>query len=163
MSRKEIKFKKSIIIVAVLILFAGNSLARNIEKLNLKYKMEYAQPIIVFENDEPIEITNENNQGTYQFKVKNYNEQQKLTDVNMNYYIEILDNNNELLEYKLYLNNEEVELKNKRTEIIEIQKENEEEHLYKLEILYKKENANPETKTQQEIKIKFHAEQEGET
>ena len=161
MTKNKKKLLNSIIILSIfIVLFSGCALAKNMEKIDLKYKMEYAQPIIDFEGGEPLEITNENNQGTYQFKVKNYNEQQKLTDLDLNYYIEILDNNNELFEYKLYLNNEEIEFKNKRTGTIKLQKENEEEHLYKLEILYKKENVNTETKIQQEIKIKIHAEQE---
>lgn len=167
MKKEKIKFKIKkicknclIFIFTMIILFSGYSLAKYIDEVYVKYTMQYAEPILVIENDEIIQITTDNNYGIYQFQVRNYNKEEKITDVDLSYYIEILDNNKNI-EYTMYLNNEQIKLENKKTEIMQLSKEKQEEQFYKIEIFCNLENLNLEKNSAQDVKIKVHAEQEG--
>lgn len=151
----------SIIIAIILILFfSGFSMGKGYSKNDINGVAEIAKPIIQVENGSSIEINNKNAEGVYEFKVKNYNEQEQTTEVDMEYYIEILNNlENVGIEIKLFKNDEEIEIKENRTEKFILTKDGKQQDNYKLEIKYN--NTDMEDIVEQ-LQIKVHSEQKQE-
>ncbi len=87
---KGSKLLTTILIIAIIsvLLFCGYSMGKSIEEFIIKSKAEIAEPILVVENNSSIDITALNNTGTYTFKVKNYNEENQVTQTDLKYYDE---------------------------------------------------------------------------
>lgn len=152
-----------IIVIVVLFFFSGFSMGKGFSKKDVNGNTEIAKPILEVENGSSLEINNNNNKGIYEFKVKNYNEQGEKTDVDLEYYIEILNYlENSGLELKLFKDEQEIPINENRTEIFLLTKDGIKEDNYKLEITYDKEkNTNMEDIFNQ-IQIKVHSEQKQE-
>ena len=82
------------------------------------------------ENGSIIDITSAKNTGCYNFKVKNYNEEGKITQVDLIYNIEILSKTDESIIYKLYKNDEEVKLIKNKTQDFLLTNEKKQEESY---------------------------------
>jgi len=150
--RREITLM--IIVFMVLILFSmKNSQAKALSVSNIDIYGTIAEPIIVMESSESLKITNTNNSGVYNFKVKNYNEKGKITDVEVKYYIEILGNKNDDIFIKLKKEENDIEINNGKSQIFSMGKDNKEEHNYNLEIVYDKTKMNKEILQDIQIKI----------
>ena len=98
---KEKNKKREIIlaiVIGIIMLFflSGFSMGKEMNRTKIETTGKIAVPILKVENEEPIEITNKGQTGTYNFKVKNYNENNETTDVDMEYQIEILGKNNDI-------------------------------------------------------------------
>lgn len=88
--------------------------------------------------------------------MKNYNENEETTDVDMEYQIEILEKTNDM-EMKIYKDEKEINLIDNQTEKFTLNKEKMQEDNYRLEI---KANQNSTaSEIIQEIQIKVHSEQ----
>ena len=134
-------------------------MAKTMEEFIIKGKAEIAQPIFIVENNPSIDITAINNYGIYTFKVKNYNEQNKITETDLKYYIEILSNTDNSINIELYQNENKINLTNNKTEYIEISKDKKEEREYKIKITYDKNKSNTINDIMEKIQVKVHTEQ----
>ena len=118
-----------------------------------------AEPILVIENNPQLDITASQNTGTYIFKVKNYNNQ-KQTEIDLKYYIQVISDLDKSIELKLYENGKQIKFENNKTDYIKISKDSKKENEYKLEITYNKDKSVSVNDIIQQIQVKVHTEQE---
>lgn len=146
------------IVISIMMIFflSGFSMGKEVNRTKIETTGKIAVPILKVENEEPIEITNKGQTGTYNFKVKNYNENEETTDVDMEYQIEILGKTDDT-QMKIYKDEKEINLIDNQTERFTLSKEKMQEDNYRLEI---KANQNSTaSEIIQEIQIKVHSEQ----
>lgn len=160
---KNFKICTSIIItiMVLLLFFSGYTLAKNIEEKLINAKTQIAEPILIIENNPSVDVTANNNYGVYKFKVKNYNKSNKITDVDLKYNIEILSDKDfdSSISFKLFENDKEVKLNNRKSEYMQISKNNKDERIYKLEIIYDKNKTISVSDIIQKVQVKIHSEQ----
>ena len=147
-----------IIFIIILLLFSGYSMARVLEEVIVKGRAEIAEPILIVENNPSIDITAEKNYGEYTFKIKNYDEN-NLTQTDLKYYIEILSNNDSAVKFELYQGESKIDLKDNKTEYIQISKDTKEEREYKIKIKYDKNVNTSINDILEKIQVKVHTEQ----
>lgn len=147
------------IFIIFLLLFTGYTFAKNIGDTIINAKSKIAEPILIIENNPSIDITATDNYGNYSFKIKNYNDNGQLSDVDMQYYIEILSNLDETIEYKIYENEKEIKLKNNKTDFLKILKSSKSEKNYRIEFTYNKDSSLKMEDIIQKVQIKVHSEQ----
>lgn len=158
MNKKIIKLKnKKIAIIFIIILFitffiTGTVFAKYVSKITGKGMAYIAKPIVelVGNNTLNLDISKENSK--YYFEVKNYNEQNEITEVKMEYYIEIQIDNPENIKYEIYKINEnkseKIEMKNEKSRKFTLRVKEKQIDKYCIEI------NNKETKEcQMQIKI----------
>ena len=109
--------------------------------------------MIIIENDEIININSIDNK-IYNFKIKNYNNEEKISKLDIEYYIKIIVSENVFI--KVYKNNQEIKFKNGTTERFLLSKNLKQEDVYKIEILF---SENSEQEIFDEIKMKIYYEQ----
>ena len=143
-----------IIILTVILLLSGYAMAKTIEEVLIKTNMQIAEPIFTIENMPSIDITAEKNYGIYNFKIKNYNEKEQITETDLQYYIEILGNIDNSINIELYQNENQIKLKNNK-----ISKDKKEEREYKIKILYEKNKNDNINDILENIQVKIHTEQ----
>ncbi len=148
-----------IIMITILLFFSGYSLGKSYQSTKIIANGQIAKPILVVENNPAIEINGQNEKEFYNFKIKNSAKNGEITQVDLEYYIEILTQKEESISFKLYKDNQEIALTNNRTNNIEIPKGQLEEHNYKLEIIYDKSKNHSIDDIMQDIQIKVHSEQ----
>ncbi len=146
-----------IISIVIIFFFSGFSIGKSLNKTNVNINGEIAKPILKVENDKEIYLTKTNEKGVYNFKVKNFDDQDKITQIELEYYVEILSQINKNLNFKIYKNDEEINVNNNKTDKFIMPKNKKQEDIYKIEIQCK-ENSNIE-EIIQEIQIKVHSEQ----
>lgn len=163
---KERKRKKQpkiaigvLITICICLLFARYTFAKNIENILIKIKGEIAEPILIIENDPSINITALNNEGIYNFKIKNYNNENKITDIKLRYSIEILASVDKSIEIDLYQNENKIELNNNRTDYIEFSNKKREENSYQIKLRYEKEKSESISEIMEKVQVKVHTEQ----
>ena len=158
---KKIKYITLLIIIfmVILLFLCSISLAKNIEGVIINSGTQVAEPILIIENNPSIDITATKNHGLYSFKVKNYDNQNKISDVDMKYYIQILSNTDESIEFKLYQDNKQINLKDNKTDYIKMSKEEMISREYKIEITYDKNKNISVNDIIQKIQVKIHSEQ----
>ena len=160
---KNIKEKRrEITLIAVTLMvmtlfFTGYSLGKGFGETKIEANGKIAEPILIVENNPPVTITTTNNSGWYDFKVKNYDETGKITDVSLNYTIEILSTIGESVSFKMYKNDQEIALENQKTEEFILTNQEEQEDLYRLEIQY--DTSMNSQDILENIQIKVHSEQ----
>lgn len=146
-------------IMVLLLFFSGYSMGKEYSSTNLETNAKIAEPILVVENSPMIEIDGTKQREYQDFKVKNYRENGEITQIELQYYIEILSQTEETISFKLYKDNQEIPLENNKTTIMKLEKENIQEDCYQLEIVYDK-TKNKDTKDIiQDVQIKVHSEQ----
>ena len=147
-----------IIFSIVLIFFFSNaSIGKETSKTKIETKAEIARPIIEIENSEMVDITNSKNEGIYEFKIKNYDKTGNITEVDMEYNIEILSEEDKNLTFKIYKEDKEIEINGNKTKSYLLSKDKKQEDNYKIEIIYEKDRINYEVAN--EIKMKVLSEQ----
>lgn len=151
---------KIILILFLIILFltTGYAFAKNMSQIMLNSKTEVAEPILIVENDSCIEISSPNKRGVYNFKIKNYDENDKITDVNLQYKIEI-KSKSEDLRFKLYEKTDEIKLTNNQTDYISISNNKKEERQYSLTIYYDENDVEKVEDIIDQVQLKIHSEQ----
>lgn len=159
-NKKELKIITYITILAIIIILflTGYSIGKTISETYIQTNTEIAKPILNLITTEEIKITAENNIGEYPFKILNYKENQ-ISEVPINYTIEIIANTDESINYELYKDGEKILLNNKKTEQIEINANEKEEHNYILKIKYDKTKTDTIYDIIEKIQIKVHSEQ----
>lgn len=151
---------KIILILFLIILFltTGYAFAKNMAQIMINSKTEVAEPILIVENDSCIEISSPNKRGVYNFKIKNYDENDKITDVNLQYKIEI-KSKSEDLRFKLYEKTDEIKLTNNQTDYISISNNKKEERQYSLTIYYDENDVEKVEDIIDQVQLKIHSEQ----
>ena len=109
--------------------------------------------MILIENDETININSINNK-TYNFKIKNYNNEGKVSKLNIEYYLNISSIKDVLL--KVYKNNQEIKLNNGNTDKYSLNNNIKQEDVYKIEIVFLDDSAK---EIFEEINMKIYFEQ----
>ena len=163
---KKIKISKekkiAFIIISVLVIitmFSGISLGKTIHNNYIKSNTQIAKPNLEVEKNSEIQITEDKKEGEYIFKVKNYNTQDEVSEVDLKYYVEILENNKDTcLKYELYKENENIEIKDNKTMEFKLNKDEKKEDIYVLKIYYDS-NKNNLGDIIKDIQIKVHSEQ----
>lgn len=150
-----------IVFFVMLLFLTGYSLGKGFTKIEVNGNTKIAKPIIEVENASTLELNNENSEGVYEFKVRNYNSNGEITDVNLEYYIEILNDldDNNAIKIKLLKNDEEIAINDNKTEKFYLEKEEMQEDVYKMEISYDKTENISMKDIMELIQIKVHSEQ----
>ncbi len=168
MRKIKIRNLKSItyitIIFIVLILFlTGASFGKSINTILIKYKGDIAKPILEVRSDPALDIIDTKTEGIYNFYVRNYDENGKISDVKVKYMLEIKDNIHSKLKntisYELYKNNQKIEMLNNVTNMMEIPNNKLQEDKYQLKIKYDKNASRYMKDILDKIQIKIHSEQ----
>ena len=123
-------------------------------------KAQIVEPILIVENNPAIDITETKNYGEYIFKIKNYNDQGKLSECDLKYYIELLTKLDNSINIELYQGENKIELHNNKTEFMKIEKNQKEDREYKIKVTYDNENTEVGNDILEKIQIKVHTEQE---
>lgn len=162
-NKKEKSFRTTtiilIILMIILLLFSGYSMAKTIEEIIIKANAQVAEPIFIIENDPSVDITAVNNNGIYTFKIKNYNEEDKITETDLKYYIEVLSNLDSSISIEIYQNGNKINFENNKTEYMTISKDKKEEIEYKIKITYDKDKSTNINDIIEKIQVKVHTEQ----
>lgn len=159
MSNKNYILLFLLFIILIIFLFSKNSLGKQMSNTKINTNSEIAKPILIVENNPAIDITNRNNKGYYDFKIKNYNELDEINEIELRYNIEILNEENKAITFKLYKGEEELLLEKNKTKDMIIKKNEKQEENYKLEITYDKNLVNSLEDIIQSVQIKVHSEQ----
>jgi len=158
---KKVNKLKLILIASILFLisFTSYCMAKYQVSSNIVEGNKVAMPILKFEGSEAIQIDSINTSGKYRFSIKNYDDK-NVSDVSQNYIIEIKSNTNKEIEFKLYRDNKEVGIENKKTKEIHIENSKKIVHEYELEINYLKDRDTSETDIVEDVYINVHSVQE---
>ncbi len=162
-NRKKLLLVIIIITVLAILFLSGFSLGKAYSKTDIQGISKIAEPILDVENGSKIQINNKNTEGNYEFKVKNFKQDDNrtiLTDVGMNYYIEVLNTPHEAIELELYRGDEKIDLVQNKTKTFFMSKDIEQEDSYIMKIKYNKNLNKSMSDIMQELQIKVHAEQE---
>lgn len=162
-NRKKLLLSIIIITVLAILFLSGFSLGKAYSKTDIQGISQIAEPILNVENGSKIQISNKNTEGNYEFKVKNFKQDDNgttLTDVEMNYYIEVLNTPHEAIELELYRGDEKIDLIQNKTKTFFMPKDIEKEDSYVMKIKYNKNLNKSMSDIMQELQIKVHAEQE---
>ncbi len=158
--KRNYKFLITILIILIIsLLFVGYTFAKSMESVMIRATSQIAEPILVVENNPSLDITAINNEGTYNFTIKNYNENDKTTDVKLRYYIEVLSNVDESVNIKLYEDENEIELNDNKTEYIEVSNKEKEEKQYQIKVKYDQSESESVSEIMEKIQVKIHTEQ----
>lgn len=149
-----------ILSIIVIIMLCGYSMAKCIDEYIIKGRMKIAEPILEIENNPIINITESQKYGEYIFKIRNYNNKEKITETDLKYYIEISPKLDNSINLELYQNEDEIKLTDNKTEYIKISKDQKEEREYKIKITYDKNNTAEVGDILEQIQVKVHTEQE---
>lgn len=145
--------------IVLILFFAGFSIGKEIANTKIEVDAQIAEPILEIENNPSISITANQNKGKYDFIIKNYNKDNKITEVELDYTIEIISKLDEGFSIKIYKDGEELQLENQKTQILQLGKKQKEEHNYQLEIIYDKEKSISIQDIIEDLQIKVHSEQ----
>ena len=148
-----------ITIMVMILFFSGCSIGKAISSTQIKSNGAVAKPILVVENNPEINITSKQKEGNYTFYVKNYNEVGEITQVDMKYYVQILNKEDDAISIKLLKNNKEISIENNQTEEFTLKKQEMQQDEYKIQIKYDKEKSTSIEDIMQKIEIKVHSEQ----
>lgn len=156
--KQEILIICSILIIGITF-FSGVSVGKAVYNTKIKNNTQIAKPVLEVEKGSEIIITEDNKKGEYTFTVKNYNQAEEISQVDLTYYIEILENElDDSIQYELYKDNEQLQLKENRTEEMTFHKDLKEEQQYILKVTYD-DSKNTIEDIMQDIQIKVHSEQ----
>lgn len=162
-SQKNHKRTVILILLCILIIvlfFSGYSMGKEYSNTIVETKARIAKPILIVENSPVVELNGKKQREYYDFKVKNYQENEEITGVDLTYNIEILSPKEKAISFKLYKDMQEIPLKNNKTDNMKLQKDNKQEDCYQLAIIYDKTQNYSINDILQDVQIKVHSEQE---
>lgn len=147
MKNKIINFAKNIIVKKILLfiiiilaffcnVFNSYVWAKYSTQFIINASAQIAKPIVKIEGEETKEITVLAPHASYLFSVKNYNEQEKINEVKMKYYMEFISEKIQFLEIHLYKGEEEILLTDYKTEQIELNIGEKQEDEYCLDVKF---------------------------
>ena len=132
------------------------SLGKYFNKTKINVNSGVAIPIIKLEGEQKLIINNNQENKVYNLAVKNYDENEQITQVELEYYIEIISKKNDDINFKIYKEEKELNINNNKTEKFLLTKENKQRDNYKIEILLNKKISED---ILQNVEIKVYSEQ----
>lgn len=159
---KTKKREMTLVLVSIMVLtlfFSGCTMGKEFSSTNIVANTKIAEPILIVENSPLIEVSGKKQKEYYDFKVKNYKENGQVTQIDLEYNIEILSPKEEAISFKLYKDKQEMLLDDNKTSNIKLKKEIEQEDFYQLEIIYDKNKNHSNHDIIQDVQIKVHSEQ----
>ena len=157
---KKVKKKISLVLIIsiISILFlSGFSIGKAISKNDIKSNGKIAEPVLIVEKANELQISNVNNKGIYEFIIKNYKDNGKISDVKMKYEIELLLKDKNNIDIKIFKNNEEINIKDNKTEKYYLINNQKQEERFRIEIRCNTTNNIKEI--YDNLQIKVHSEQ----
>lgn len=145
-----------VIIIFILLMFR-NSFASFFSKITGNSSTEVAEPIFIMENTEKKLLNDENTEVEYYFNIKNFNSNGNRSENDLKYYIEIQPIVDPSITFTLYKDGTIVTLNNQKTDYIELTKDNDVTHSYKLKVKYEREKTNSTIDIKENIYIKAYA------
>ncbi len=159
---KQLTYIVTISMVIVLF-FTGYSIGKTINQTTIKGEAAFAQPVLEVLSDSDIKITDAQSEGECSFVVRNYNKDNKKTEVGLQYTVQIIDtlspNLKNTIQYELYKNGNIVELKNGLTSKMEMTNQKNQEDTYTLKIKYDKNQSLEMGDILDKVQIQVHSEQ----
>lgn len=153
--KKEI-IKIILVAFALTIILSTISLGKYFNKTKINVNSGGAIPIIKLEGEQKLIINNNQGNKVYNLAVKNYDENEQITQVELEYYIEIISKKNDDINFKIYKEEKELNINNNKTEKFLLTKENKQQDNYKIEILLNKKISED---ILQNVEIKVYSEQ----
>lgn len=153
--KKEI-IKIILVAFALTIILSTISLGKYFNKTKINVNSGVAIHIIKLEGEQKLIINNNQENKVYNLAVKNYDENEQITQVELEYYIEIISKKNDDINFKIYKEEKELNINNNKTEKFLLTKENKQQDNYKIEILLNKKISED---ILQNIEIKVYSEQ----
>lgn len=153
--KKEI-IKIIVVAFVLTIILSTISLGKYFNKTKINVNSGVAIPIIKLEGEQKLIINNNQENKVYNLAVKNYDENEQITQVELKYYIEIISKKNDDINFKIYKEEKELNINNNKTEKFLLTKENKQQDNYKIEILLNKKISED---ILQNIEIKVYSEQ----
>lgn len=153
--KKEI-IKIIVVAFVLTIILSTISLGKYFNKTKINVNSGVAIPIIKLEGEQKLIINNNQENKEYNLAVKNYDENEQITQVELEYYIEIISKKNDDINFKIYKEEKELNIINNKTEKFLLTKENKQQDNYKIEILLNKKISED---ILQNIEIKVYSEQ----
>ena len=153
--KKEI-IKIIVVAFVLTIILSTISLGKYFNKTKINVNSGVAIPIIKLEGEQKLIINNNQENKVYNLAVKNYDENEQITQVELEYYIEIISKKNDYINFKIYKEEKELNIINNKTEKFLLTKENKQQDNYKIEILLNKKISED---ILQNIEIKVYSEQ----
>lgn len=153
--KKEI-IKIIVVAFVLTIILSTISLGKYFNKTKINVNSGVAIPIIKLEGEQKLIINNNQGNKVYNLAVKNYDENEQITQVELEYYIEIISKKNDDINFKIYKEEKELNINNNKTEKFLLTKENKQQDNYKIEILLNKKISED---ILQNIEIKVYSEQ----
>ena len=135
--KKEI-IKIIVVAFVLTIILSTISLGKYFNKTKINVNSGVAIPIIKLEGEQKLIINNNQENKVYNLAVKNYDENEQITQVELEYYIEIISKKNDDINFKIYKEEKELNINNNKTEKFLLTKENKQQDNYKIEILLNK-------------------------
>lgn len=153
--KKEI-IKIIVVAFVLTIILSTISLGKYFNKTKINVNSGVAIPIIKLEGEQKLIINNNQENKVYNLAVKNYDENEQITQVELEYYIEIISKKNDDINFKIYKEKKELNINNNKTEKFLLTKENKQRDNYKIEILLNKKISED---ILQNVEIKVYSEQ----
>lgn len=153
--KKEI-IKIIVVAFVLTIILSTISLGKYFNKTKINVNSGVAIPIIKLEGEQKLIINNNQENKVYNIAVKNYDENEQITQVELEYYIEIISKKNDDINFKIYKEKKELNINNNKTEKFLLTKENKQQDNYKIEILLNKKISED---ILQNVEIKVYSEQ----
>lgn len=153
--KKEI-IKIILVAFVLTIILSTISLGKYFNKTKINVNSGVAIPIIKLEGEQKLIINNNQENKVYNLAVKNYDENEQITHVELEYYIEIISKKNDDINFKIYKEEKELNINNNKTEKFLLTKENKQQDNYKIEILLNKKISED---ILQNVEIKVYSEQ----
>ena len=153
--KKEI-IKIILVAFVLTIILSTISLGKYFNKTKINVNSGVAIPIIKLEGEQKLIINNNQENKVYNLAVKNYDENEQITQVELEYYIEIISKKNDDINFKIYKEKKELNINNNKTEKFLLTKENKQRDNYKIEILLNKKISED---ILQNVEIKVYSEQ----
>ena len=153
--KKEI-IKIIVVAFVLTIILSTISLGKYFNKTKINVNSGVAIPIIKLEGEQKLIINNNQENKVYNLAVKNYDENEQITQVELEYYIEIISKKNDDINFKIYKEEKELNINNNKTEKFLLTKENKQRDNYKIEILL---NEKISEDILQNVEIKVYSEQ----
>ena len=153
--KKEI-IKIILVAFVLTIILSTISLGKYFNKTKINVNSGVAIPIIKLEGEQKLIINNNQENKVYNLAVKNYDKNEQITQVELEYYIEIISKKNDDINFKIYKEEKELNINNNKTEKFLLTKENKQRDNYKIEILLNKKISED---ILQNVEIKVYSEQ----
>ena len=162
--KRKYKIKIFLLLLLLFVCFIGisRSLARYSSQVTGKVIGNVTKPIMEIHGEQSILVTAIDPVGEYHFSIKNYNEQGILNEVDMEYQIEVICAIKEGITFELYQENEYLPLKNNKSAMKQLQKNQKQEMKYTLKVIYEKEKMQEQADVKESIEIKIHSIQKKE-